>query len=153
MKNKNIFSIILVSVFVFLCLFLINNNFSKKLEVSNIKYVKISDVFVKVDLALTREEQERGLSVKKYMKDDEGMLFVFKKSAKYNFWMKDMSFPIDIIWINDKMRVVYIEKNVKADTYPQTFGSNQEARYVLEVNAGFSEKNNLKENDFVVFLF
>ena len=86
------------------------------------------------------------------MKKDEGMLFVFNHTGKYPFWMKDMNFPIDIIWIGEDLRVVYIKKDAKPESYPETFTPNQDAKYVLEVFSSFSEKNNLKEGDRVKFL-
>ena len=45
------------------------------------------------------------------LKEDEGMLFVFDHSDKYSFWMKDMNFPIDIIWIGEDLQIVFIKKN------------------------------------------
>lgn len=152
MKNKNIFSVILIVVFIFVVFFLINSNYSNILDVNKIKYVKIGDAKIKVDLAKTAEQQEKGLSIKNSLKDNEGMLFIFSKASIHHFWMKGMVFPIDIIWINDDFKIIYIEKNVQPDSYPQTFGPNKESRYVLEIKALFSEKNNLKEGDIVQFL-
>jgi hypothetical protein len=127
-------------------------NESNYFKTSDIKYVKIAGVKLKVELALTSEAQEKGLSDRNKIEENEGMLFVFEKPSINNFWMKDMKFPIDIIWINKDKKVIYIEKNINPNTYPQAFGPNKESQYVLEINALFSEKNNLKENDSVVFL-
>lgn len=151
--RKNLSFVIVILFLILFGSFLVKQNtFLNKMDKNNIKSVKINETLVKVDLATTTEEQERGLSVKNSLKDDEGMLFIFLESSKNYFWMKDMVFPIDIIWINDDFRVIHIEKNVGPNTYPQTFGPNQESRYVLEVKALFSEKNNLKEGDIVEFL-
>ena len=146
-KQKISFSFFIVIIF-----FLICYHFWTAVNFDNIKYVKIAGVTLKVDLATTKEQQEKGLSFRNNLKNDEGMLFVFEKPSIHHFWMKDMSFPIDIIWIGEDLKVIYIEKNVNPDTYPQTFGPNKDSLYVLEVNAGFSEKNYLKENDKVIFL-
>ena len=86
------------------------------------------------------------------LKENEGMLFVFNHADKYSFWMKDMNFPIDIVWIGEDMHVVYIKKNALPTSYPETFTPNQDAKYVLEVISSFSEKNNLKVGDKVEFL-
>lgn len=152
MKNKNIFSIVVVIIFLVIGFILIKNNFSKNLVINQISYVKIAGKNVKVDLALTSKDQEQGLSGREILKEDEGMLFVFDHLDKYSFWMKDMNFPLDIIWINNDLQVVYIEKNAKPESYPKTFTPTQNTRYVLEVNALFSEKNNLKVGDPVEFL-
>ena len=80
------------------------------------------------------------------------VLFVFSKPDRYSFWMKDMNFPIDMIWLNQNRQVVFLEKDAQPASYPATFVSNTDAEYVLEVNAGFAEKNNLEEGDHVEFL-
>ena len=85
-----------------------------------------------------------GLSGKKAIKDDEGMLFVFEKPGNYGFWMKDMKFPIDIIWISKDFSVIGIEKNLKPETYPKIFGRDFISKYVLEVRSGFSDENEVK---------
>ena len=117
----------------------------------NIKYIKITGQILKVELALTQDEQEKGLSGRKDIKEDEGMLFIFKKSSIHNFWMKEMNFPIDIIWIDENFQVIYIEKNTNPESYPESFGINQNSKYVLEVKANFSDKNNLKVGEKVKF--
>jgi uncharacterized protein len=151
-KKYSSFAIVILFL-VFLMFFLNqNNNFFKKIENNQIKYIEIAGQTLKVELALTPKEQEQGLSGRENLKNDEGMLFIFQKSSKNYFWMKDMNFPIDIIWIDENFRVVFIEKEALPESYPLTSGPNQNSRYVLEVLGGFSEKNNLKEEDKVKFL-
>jgi hypothetical protein len=122
------------------------------IDVNKVQYIKIAGVVLKVDLALTSLTQEQGLSGRVGLKKDEGMLFVFDHVDKYPFWMKDMNFPIDIIWIGEDLKVVYIKKNASPKSYPETFVSGEDAKYVLEVMSSFSEKNNLKVGDKVEFL-
>ena len=152
MQNRNIFFILVVVVFLVAGFFLIKNNSSKNVEVNQIHFVKIAGKILKVDLALTLEEQEQGLSGRNKLREDESMLFVFDYINKHPFWMKDMNFAIDIIWIGENLRVVYIKKNAQPESYPETFLPKQDAKYVLEVLSQFSEKNNLKEGDRVEFL-
>ena len=116
-----------------------------------IKYVNIAGQSVKVELALTSEEKAQGLSGRSELKDNEGMLFVFSQSGQHTFWMKDMNFPIDIVWINDN-KIVGIEKNALPEPGVEL---NQLRVYqppgfidaVLEVNAGFSDKHSLQVGD------
>ena len=117
----------------------------------NIRYVIVAGQSVKVDLAISIEAQTRGLSGRGSLAEGEGMLFVFNQPEKHLFWMRDMNFPIDIIWITEDLRVVYIEKNAAPETFPKTFGPDAYAKYVLEVPAGFAEKNNLQIGNTVVF--
>lgn len=131
---------------------MLKNNSSDKLEIERIYSVKIAGKIIKVELALTPKEREQGLSGRKELKNDEGMLFVFEQPGKYPFWMRDMNFPIDIVWLGEDLRVVYIKKNASPESYPETFIPKKEAKYVLEIIASFSEKNNLQEGDKVEFL-
>ena len=64
-----------------------------------------------------------------------------------------MNFPIDIIWIGEDMKVVYIKKNAQPISYPESYSPTIDAKYVLEVVANFSDKNNLKEGDSVEFFY
>jgi uncharacterized membrane protein (UPF0127 family) len=81
------------------------------------------------------------------------MLFVFDRPDTYSFWMKDMNFPIDIIWLSSDMKVVYTKKNARPELYPEIYIPKEKAKYVLEVVAGFSDKNNLQEGDSVLFTY
>ncbi|MDE2399661.1 MAG: DUF192 domain-containing protein [Patescibacteria group bacterium] len=125
-------------------------------QAENIKYVKIAGKNIKVDLALTPSEQSQGLSGRASLDENTGMLFVFDRPDKYAFWMKDMNFSIDMIWIGEDNKIVFIKKNALPKDYPETYQpgmDNNTARYVLEITAGFSEKNNLKIGDEVVFTY
>ena len=93
-----------------------------------------------VEMANTKASRELGLSGRTKMGDDEGMLFVFDTPGRYGFWMKDMAFPLDIIWINENGIVVSIERNIAPDSYPKTFMNQSDASYVLEMNQGLAER-------------
>jgi hypothetical protein len=95
----------------------------------------------------TKASRELGLSGRTSMRDNEGMLFVFDYPGQYGFWMKDMNFPLDIIWISQNGYVVYIEQNMTPESYlenpPKTAINNAQANYVLEMNAGMTEQYGL----------
>jgi hypothetical protein len=134
--------------------FLINYNQPAGVLIpQNIRYVKIAGQEVKVELALTPEIRTAGLSGRDGLKENEGMLFVFSKPGKFSFWMKEMNFPIDIIWLGEDLKVVYIKKDARPESYPESYGLDVNAKYVLEVNADFSEKNNLQVGDPAVFTY
>ena len=101
---------------------------------------------------MTEEAQTQGLSGRNKLKEDEGMLFVFNHIGQYPFWMKDMNFAIDIIWLGEDLSVVFIKKNALPESYPETFTPSQNAKYVLEVSSQFLKKNNIKIGDKVEFL-
>ena len=118
---------------------------------ANINMVEIGNIRIAVDTAITPKAQALGLSFRPALSEDEGMLFIFDKPGKQNFWMKDMNFPIDIIWISEDKKIVYIKKDARPELYPETYGGEQNSKYVLELVSGFSDKYNLKEGDKVSF--
>lgn len=109
----------------------------------------IGDQTVYVSKVDTPELRERGLSGRTGLSGDEGMLFVFPEDGIYPFWMKDMRFAIDILWIAHDGTVLYIEHNLSPDTYPQVFGSDKPARYVLELPSGYARAHNINVGDTI----
>lgn len=107
----------------------------------------------KINLLIAKDEKDRqkGLSGRKSLAQNQGMIFIFDHPDRYGFWMKDMLFPIDIIYINTD-KVVYIVKNAPAGGQVQNltiYRPNDPANYVLELNAGQSDKLNIKEGTTV----
>lgn len=151
MKNKNLFINFGIVLIFFLVSFFLIKSSSSEFRFSHIKYVKIAEQNIKVDLALTRESHAQGLSGRESLSEGEGMLFVFEKVGKYFFWMKDMNFAIDIIWIGEDMKIVYIKKDARPENFLETYGPDVDIKYVLEVVSGFADKNNLKVGDRVEF--
>lgn len=101
--------------------------------------IRVGNVPISIVISDTDEERSQGLSGKERLEEGEGMLFVFDNPAKYGFWMKDMNFAIDIIWISAEKRVIGIEKEVKPETFPEVFYPSEKVLYVLEVPHGFSD--------------
>lgn len=104
-----------------------------------------------LEIADSDKERELGLSGRESLASTTGLLFVFETPGRYGFWMKDMKFPIDMAWIDESKRVVYIENNVRPDTFPKVFTPTSTAQYVLETNAGFFEQSKIKIGDIVEF--
>jgi hypothetical protein len=100
-----------------------------------------------VNLAVTNFEKEKGLGGSFFLSDNNGMLFVYEREGYPAIWMKNMIFPIDIIWLNSDFRIVDVEKNVSPLTYPTAFSPDLPAQYVLEVNAGFFDLHNIQIGD------
>ena len=95
---------------------------------------------LQVEVVDTPASRELGLSGRALMNNDEGILFVFDVPGRYGFWMKDMKFSLDIVWINRDGIVVDIERNIKPESYPKAFINHSDASYVLEIPAGQAEK-------------
>ncbi|NTV44307.1 MAG: DUF192 domain-containing protein [Candidatus Yonathbacteria bacterium] len=105
--------------------------------------VALGGTIITVEVADTEEKSLRGLSGRSSLPRDTGMLFLFPSEDRHSFWMKDMSFPIDIIWFSSDKTIVGILPNLAPETYPKSFVSSTPDRYVLEVPAGFAREHNL----------
>jgi uncharacterized protein len=113
--------------------------------------IQLAGEKIQVSVANTPETREKGLSGWTDLGRDEGMLFVFDAEGKHGLWMKDMLFPIDILWISTAGTVVDILEKVSPSTYPEIFTPSSPARYVLELPAGFVRDHNLSIGDIVRF--
>lgn len=102
-----------------------------------------------VEVARKPEEQIRGLSGRPGLKPGHGMLFVYDRSQPVSIWMKDMRFPLDIVWIRDG-RIVKIEKHAPplTPTRPERIYTAT-ADLVLEVPAGFTDRKRIRVGDTV----
>lgn len=97
-----------------------------------------------VKIADTQDKRTQGLSLVAKLPKDQGLLFVFNDSGYYGFWMKDMQFPLDLLWVDSNGYVVHSELNISPETYPNTFINSTPAKYVLEVNNGIADELGLK---------
>lgn len=136
LKILGLFLFILISLYIYL-------NFDYKSNGHKEASVKIGNAIVNVKIADNPYTRERGLSGTKNLNEDEGMLFIFPTPDKYEFWMKEMNYPLDIIWIDENKNIVYIKDNATPQSYPEIFRPNDSALWILEVNSDFIEKNNV----------
>src|SRR5215217_5907171 len=116
-------------------------NFTKEGEVTfwrDGKKIKRIDV----EIAENQAERSKGLMYRPYIPDSVGMLFIFDEAAPQGFWMKNTSIPLDIIYVDENKKIVSIAKNTKPYS-EESIPSLGNAQYVVEVNAGFSERNNI----------
>ncbi len=117
------------------------------------KNILLKNETIKVEIADTQYLRERGLSYRTDLCKECGMLFLFKSYKNYAFWMKDMNFPLDIIYLKDN-KVVEIFKSVPlttGDKITQIYPQN-EANMVLELNSGWSDSHNLEIGDNIDIL-
>lgn len=115
------------------------------------KRFSVDDHAFRVELADTVEKREVGLSGRKNLCQDCGMLFAFEREGIYSFWMKDMQLSLDIIWIRQG-RVVQIAKNVSyLRGEAEVVRSNVPVDQVLEINAGLADSLRIEEGDSAFF--
>lgn len=125
----------------------------KKESVLDIVRLQINNAGLEIELADTPQKRTLGLSGREKLDENSGMLFIFNSPDYHSFWMKDMKFTIDIVWIGKNLKIAGIAENAAPESYPQTFKPEDPAKYVLEVNAGFIDENNIKIGDKVDFIY
>lgn len=96
-----------------------------------------------IEIAEVSQEREQGLMYRKSMLDKQGMLFLFEFQEEQSFWMHNTYIPLDIIYLNDKLEIVSIQKNAQPMS-DKPLPSGKPAQYVLEINSGLSDKLGLK---------
>lgn len=142
---KIILYTVLIAAFAGFFLYAGSTMFNSQLDSTRIYYAYINNSPLKVAIANTEETRSQGLSGLESLPQNHGLLFVFPENEKYGIWMKGMKFSIDIMWLDENMRVVYWKDDVSPDTYPKIFYPPIEARYVLETNVGFIESQGIKD--------
>lgn len=118
------------------------------LKKDNRENFRIRDKEVKVEVVTDPKEQQKGLGGRESLCENCGMLFVFPEKKKESFWMKDMRFDLDIIWIADR-RVGYIFKNADHSSLKR-IDPSVPSDMVLEANSGFCDKFGIKVGDKAV---
>ncbi len=119
--------------------------------------VRIGEATFTVEVADNLEARAKGLSGRANLPPGEGMLFIFEDTRVHTFWMKDMIFPLDLVWIGEQCTLENITPNVPAPTPEQAdsdlprFRPPQPVKYVLEINGGEAAAANIQVGDPVVF--
>lgn len=121
-----------------------------KLPFAKTPAVKINNQTFRLYIADSAQKKEVGLSDKTSMPQDYGMLFQFEKPDYYSFWMRDMKFPIDIIFLKDN-RIVTIHSSTQPpkskDDSLAIYKPEEPANAVFEINAGLAQKYGFKKGD------
>ena len=121
----------------------------------SITTVRIGSATIHADLALTVAQKSVGLSGRDSLDRDAGLLFVYSAPQRATFWMKDMRFPLDFVWISGDKRVVKLTEDVTPSDPEEPdvplYFSGREVGYVLEVNAGAASELGISVGDEVTF--
>ena len=107
--------------------------------------VRIGNAVFTVEIADEPAEQSQGLSDRPSMSADHGMLFIFPAADRYSFWMRNMQFSLDIVWIADN-KVVDISRDLppEGDAPALTYQPSVPADTVLEINGGAAEEKGIE---------
>ena len=154
----NLRKTIFISINVSLCiiqLFTFNQSFAEEIVYSHAIVTTSTGEEIPVEVADTLKKRSLGLGQRTSLKKGWGMLFVFEKRKPHRFWMKDMQFPLDIIWL-DNHRIVHIIHNAKPVNprdEPEVMTSPVPVNFVLEIAAGRAAKLRLKTGQRMKFKF
>ena len=134
-----------------LALLVVFSTFScSKSDVLQTKVIRINQWEVTVEIADTREAQEKGLMGRDSMEEDHGMLFVYDRDSRKSFWMKNTTIPLSLAYIatDGTIREIYDMEPLST----RIVDSKYSVRYVLEVNQGAFERHGIKPGDKVEFI-
>jgi len=136
---------ILIGLFIALSVLIFRVTLPKHLTNSGQNIIKVGDTNIKLRIARTPQELEKGLGYIQSLPENEGMLFIMNRFAYHSFWMKGMEFPLDFIWISGN-KIVDITQNVpiSTDPNPPIIRPQKLCNFILEVNAGFVKRHNVK---------
>lgn len=124
--------------------------FIDQVEAIQVERGIIGETAITIEIVNDYEERILGLSGRESIPENHAMLFVFPDNDYHGIWMKDMNFPIDIIWLNEFSEVTHMKENVSPDTFPKVFRPTKKTRFILEFNAGFIKENSIKLRDRLV---
>ena len=123
-------------------------HFKKEGELTFYSPDSVKKTTIDIEIANTEYERELGLMKRKNMEENQGMLFIFPEEKMQSFWMRNTLISLDMIFVNAKKEIVTIQKNTKVLS-DQSYPSSKPAKYVIEVDAGFSDRYNIKDGDII----
>ncbi|MBA3757359.1 DUF192 domain-containing protein [Candidatus Saccharibacteria bacterium] len=106
---------------------------------------------ITAEAARSPAEHEKGLSGRECIGRNKAMLFFHQEPGQFAYWMKDMKFSIDILWIGADKKVVKLKTHVSPDTFPNKFTNDEPAMYVLELGAGEAARLGLTKGTQINF--
>ena len=166
-SNRKMYIITLLIVTVGLALFFLINQETKKetamqTDVLEIPFIKQGELIfidrtatdalaiIGIEVADDDQKRARGLMYRKSIPENGGMLFTHETEQIQSFWMKNTYIPLDIIFVNKERKIVTIHPNTRP-MKEWSYASTEPAIYVVEVNAGFCARNNIRTGDKIDF--
>lgn len=150
MSNK--FLVFLSVLFLlFLGIALVKANSQTKTTENDLRrYLTVNNQTIQIEIAQSAQDVANGLGNRDFLPENYGMLFLFRERSYPVFWMKNMRFPLDFIWIDGEI-IVDVTENVSHKDQKKIYSPKFLIDKVLEVNAGFVNNNNIKIGDKIQF--
>ncbi len=133
---------LIFGIFLILLIFNIKSHERRKMSKIETKFsqeklnIKINNSQFEVEIARTEFERQIGLSGKSEINESEGMVFMFDRPDRACFWMKDMKFNLDILWFDTDQKLIFIQKNLSPESYPNSYCPPKNAQFVVELLPG-----------------
>ncbi len=155
-------SILLVFFFLTVVLFSCKEEPKKAIETAPVTFTKegVLEIYrgesdslisrIDIEIADTDYETQTGLMYRESMGTDQGMFFIFPDMTYHSFYMKNTLIPLDLLFIDDQLKIATIKENAQP-LDEAGISSEVPVKYVLEVNAGLSEKWGLETGDRITF--
>ena len=105
---------------------------------------------IDIELAQDDLKRQQGLMYRDKMAENQGMLFVFEDEDTRSFWMKNTVLSLDMIFVNGHNEMVTIHKNTTPYS-EQSYSSTKPAKYVVEVNAGYTDRHKIAVGDHIAW--
>jgi uncharacterized protein len=106
---------------------------------------------INIEIADNDEKHAMGLMYRTRLDENQAMLFIFTTAEEHSFWMKNTHLPLDIIFVNAGKEIIKIHKNTVPFQGKPDYESGKPALYVVETNAGYCDKYNVKEGDKIIY--
>lgn len=153
MKKLILVYIALIVAVILLAIFRAGGNISSLNPFKGGAEAQVNGKKISLLLAKSDKERQRGLSGRDKLSEDQGMLFLFEKKGTYGFWMRDMKFNIDIIYIDDETVVHLVENAPSGAQAPNLtiYTPDKPANKVLELNAGGAKKYGIRIGTKITF--
>jgi len=113
--------------------------------------VRLHDTTYQLEIADSEKARAKGLSGRRSIDTKSAMLFVFPTPQKACFWMKDMHFSIDIVWLDEQKRVSKLLSGASPGSYPTSYCSDTTTKYVLEFPAGTIKQQGIQQGQKLDF--
>ncbi len=149
---KKILGLIYSVIFVLAVTFLLIVYSPREVKNSKVSFISNGNAKeINAEIADNPLERTIGLMNRTGLAESAGMLFIFEGEAMRSFWMKDTLIPLDMIFVSEDLEIVHIQKNARpCESNPcMHYSSVYPAKYVVEVNGGFADRNNIQIGDKV----
>ena len=122
----------------------------RQFEALPLKTAQLGQCQFDLSLAKSTSEQRRGLSLLPVLADDRGLAFPQATAGRPNFWMHQMRFNIDLIWLNQE-RVVAVDPNLTLDGGRRIYPAPQPVDLIIELAAGRAEECQIKPDSPLLY--